>query len=129
MILLMQLFDGKEFFLKRFSVLLVVMLVGCGVNPGKTKESVEIEGTVTVAGKPVNNVTLNLQVTGTGTPATLKVTKGAVKGLVTPGNYTYYLSQASSAADFKSVPAKAKEGSLDRQIEIKGPGPVAFTFD
>jgi hypothetical protein len=120
--------------LKRLVLLFVpmlfgCMLVGCGVNPGKNADPVDIDGKVTLAGKDVSGVVLNLQVTGEGTPLVMPVEKGACKGKVTPGKYTYFLSQASNATAFKDVPAKYREGSMDRQIEIKGPGPVAFNFE
>ncbi len=117
--------------MRRLLFLLALLLCGCGVNPGKNPDRIEIAGTVTLAGKEVHGVILNLQVTGTGTPASLPVTKGTVKGTVTPGKYTYYLSAASSPADFKAVPEIFRAGSLERQIVIKGTGPVeiAFEFD
>jgi len=114
---------------RRFFVLIALVLFGCGVNPGTNPDPVDIEGKVSLAGKEVNGVTLNLQVVGTGTPVSLPVSKGAVKGKVTPGKYTYFLSQASNASAFKAVPEKYREGSLERQIVIKGAGPVEFTFE
>jgi len=110
-------------------VLIVLVLFGCTGNPGTNPDAVDIDGKVTLAGKDVNGVVLNLQVTGTGTPLTMVVSKGAVKGKVTPGKYTYFLSQGTSATEFKAVPAKYREGSLEREIEIKGPGMVDFKFE
>jgi len=61
--------------------------------------------------------------------ATLPVTNGSTKGVVTPGKYTYYLSQASNPAAFEAIPEKFRAGSMDRQIEIKAGGTVDFSFE
>jgi hypothetical protein len=114
---------------RRFFVLIALVLFGCSVNPGTNPDPVEIEGKVALAGKDLDGVILNLQVTGSGTPLTLPVTKGAAKGKATPGKYTYFLSQGSNANAFKAIPEKYREGSLERQIVIKGAGPVEFKFD
>jgi len=120
--------------MRKLTVLIVsalALVVGCNsVDPGKSADMVDVSGTVSRGGKPVTDVTLNLQPTAKGsTQAALPVKNGQFKGKVTPGKYTYFLSQASNASAFKAVPEKYREGSLERQIVIKGAGPVEFTFE
>lgn len=104
-------------------------IFGCGYNPGVNPDAVDVEARVTLAGKSVNDVNLNLQPTGTGTQAVIPVKNGVAKGPVTPGKYTYYLSEGKKAASFASVPEKYRAGLLDRQIEIKSAGSIEFVFD
>jgi hypothetical protein len=118
--------------MKKFSLLLVVVLlplVGCKINPGKTSEPVEITGRVTQNGNPVNNVTLNLQPTGKGTQAALPVKNGEIRGSVTPGKYTYYVTESGNPAALKSIPEKYHLGSLDRQVEISSGSTLTITLD
>jgi hypothetical protein len=115
--------------MRRFAFLLLLLPLGCGsVNPGKTGDPVEIEGRVAIKGQAVDGLTFNLQPTGDGTPMTLPVKKGAVKGTVTPGKYTYFLSEGPARSAFAAVPAKYRAGSMDRQIEIKAAGSVELAF-
>jgi hypothetical protein len=93
-------------------------LVGCSVDPGKNPDMVEVQGKVTVNSKPLTGVTVNFQPTGVGTQATMPVKDGSFKGSITPGKYTYYVTEGSNTASYKSVPSKYREGSLDRQIDI-----------
>jgi hypothetical protein len=109
--------------------LAVLVLVGCGVNPGKNAEPVDLEGKVSIAGKDVSYGTLSLQPTTKGTMATLPISNGKVKGVVTPGKYTYYISAASTEEAFEAIPEKYRSGSMDRQIEIKTAGTVDFAFN
>jgi hypothetical protein len=61
--------------------------------------------------------------------ANLPITNGKVKGSVTPGKYTYYVSAADSETAFGAIPEKHREGSMDRQIDIKSAGTVDFAFN
>jgi hypothetical protein len=115
--------------MRRLAFVLLLPL-GCGsVNPGKTADPVEIEGRVAIKGRALDGVTFNLQPTGEGTPLSLPVKKGTVKGSVTPGKYTYFISEGRSGSALAAVPAKYRAGSMDRQVEIKGTGPVELTFE
>lgn len=99
---------------------LVLVAFGCGkIVPDANPEAVEVTGRVTQGGKAISDVTLTLQPTGTGTQATLPVKDGNVKGTVTPGKYTYYITEGAKAAAYKSIPEGYRAGSMDRQIEIK----------
>ncbi len=95
-------------------------VVGCSkVDPGKNPEMTEITGTVTLKGQPVSDVILNLQPTGTGTMATIPVAQGKFKASVTPGKYTYFISETSrGAAVLAKIPKQYHAGALDRQIDI-----------
>ena len=87
-------------------------------------------GRVTKGGRPVSDVVLNLQPTGDGTQATLPVKGGDFRGSITPGKYTYYISEANGKTKaFASIPEKYREGSLDRQIEIEKGKSLDLTLD
>jgi hypothetical protein len=118
--------------MRKLVPLLALALVGCGVNPGKTPDPVEINGRVTMAGKPVGDLTLNLQPTGTeGTQATIPLKNGEFRRQVTPGRYTFYLSEGpkTAAAAFRAIPEKFRAGSMDRQIDIGQQPTVEFTLE
>ena len=104
----------------KHSILLVCLtFLGCSHNPGKNPDPIEVQGKVTLNSKPVSGVTFNFQPTGTGTQAALPVKDGTFKGSVTPGKYTYYVTEGASAANFNAIPQKYREGSLERQIDIR----------
>ena len=107
----------------------LTLLLGCGANPGRSPEPVEIEGRVTIGGKPARDVILNLQPTGAGAQAAFPLKEGAFRGSVTPGKYTYYVSETANAAAFKAIPAKFQLGSLDRQIDITAGVKLDLTLD
>lgn len=101
--------------------LLTLALIGCdsvGATASKNPDPVEISGKVSLAGKPVSNVVLNLQPTESGAQATADVKDGIFKATVTPGKYTYFLSEGKVAQAFASIPEKFRAGAMDRQIDI-----------
>lgn len=104
--------------MRKLLPLIAFVLIGCGINPGTNPDPVDITGTVTLNNKPLSDVTFNLQPTGTGTQAALPVKGGEFKGKVTPGRYTYFISEGTKAAAFKSVPSKYQLGSMDRQVDV-----------
>ncbi|CAN5391459.1 hypothetical protein BH10PLA2_BH10PLA2_32810 [soil metagenome] len=103
-------------------LLLGLVLTGCSgyINPGKNPDPVQISGTVTSNGKNLSDLVLNFQPTGSGVQAVFPVKDGKYSGTVTPGTYTYYLSEGRSAAAFKAVPQSWRAGSMDRQQAIEG---------
>lgn len=110
-------------------LLATLLLFGCGINPGKNPDQVDITGRVTLpGGKAVTGVTFNLQPTSTGTQAFYPVVKGEFKGKATPGRYTYFISEGPSAAAFNAIPAKYRAGAMDRQIDV-GPGALNVTLE
>ena len=113
------------------TLMLVLVLGGCGYrDPGKTSDPVEITGRVSKGGRPVSDVVLNLQPTGEGTQATLPVKGGDFRGSITPGKYTYFISEANGRPSaFASIPEKYREGSLDRQVEIEKGKSLDLTLD
>ena len=81
-------------------------IVGCGgySNPGKVADPVDVSGTVTFKGQPLNDVTLNLQPAGAGHPVVATVTDGKFKAHVTPGEYIYFFTEGSSPAILETLP-------------------------
>jgi hypothetical protein len=112
--------------------MLLGVIVGCGgVSVTPTAARVAVTGNVTLAGKPLTDVDLNLQPTGDGLPAVLKVKDGKFEAELVPGKYTFFLTQTSGPAGAKSfakVPANCQIGAADREVEFAGPGPVEFAF-
>jgi hypothetical protein len=109
--------------MKKLSWLLLgLVFTGCSgyINPGKNPDPVQISGTVTANGKNVSDVVLNFQPTESGVQAVFPVKNGKYSGSVTPGTYTYYLSEGRSPAAFKSIPESWRAGSMSRQQAISG---------
>ena len=116
--------------MRKWIPLLSLVLIGCGgVNPGTNPEQVDISGRVTLAGRPVSDVTFNLQATGVGTQAAYPIKGGAFQGKATPGKYTYYISEGTSAAAFKAIPEKYRLGAMDRQIDVSSGSTLNITLD
>jgi hypothetical protein len=106
-----------------------LVLIGCGVNPGKTPDPVDLSGKVTLAGKPVSDVSIFFQPTGpSGVPAEFPLINGGFKGKGTPGKFTYYFTEGKNASAFRAIPAKYKSGSMERQIDI-GSDPVDLKLE
>lgn len=107
--------------MRKFGFLFVLLIsVGCArsIDPGTKPEAIDYTGTVTLGGKPVEDAVLNLQVIDKGTQATIPVVKGEFKAKLTPGTYTYYLTQGKNAAWFKNVPEKFQSGAMDRKLVL-----------
>ncbi len=108
------------------TLLLVLLLPGCGVDPGATPSPVELKAHVTLRGKPVTNATLHLQPTRDGAQAALPVKNGEVQGTVVPGTYAYYFEGAKPLIT-QAFPDQYRSGSLDRLVEV-GPQATALTL-
>ncbi len=82
----------------------------------------EFSGTVTKGGQPITDVILKLQpIAKGGTEAAVPVTNGKYKATATPGLYTYYFEEGSSAATYEAtIPKEYRLGSLEREIEVTG---------
>jgi hypothetical protein len=113
------------------ALMLVLLLGGCGYrDPGKNPDPVEVSGQVTKGGRPVSDVVLNFQPTGDGTQAAVPLKGGAFHGNITPGKYTYFISEVNGKSKaFASIPEKYRAGSLDRQIEIEKGQSLDLTLD
>ena len=109
--------------MRKLMPLLGLVLVGCSVNVGKNDDPVEVTGKVAFAtGKPVSDVTLNLQPVKGGGHAFATVKNGQFKAAVMPGTYTYFIAEGpkgSPPAAFDAIPDKYRAGAMDRQVEIK----------
>ena len=110
-------------------VLTVGTGLGCSVSPGTNPDPIEVTGTVTLNGKPVDGIVLNLQPTGTvDGQAVMPVRKGAFTGSAVPGKYTYFFTESSSrSAGLRLIPEPYRSGSLDRQMDI-GPANATLTL-
>jgi hypothetical protein len=105
--------------MKTTALFVLVFAIGCGnKSVKKNAEPVEISGSVSMGGRPVNDVVFNLQPTGDGAQATLPVKDGAFQGTVTPGTYTYYISETRNARAFEAIPEKYRSGAMDRKVEV-----------
>ena len=101
---------------------LPLAILGCGgIDPGKNEDPVEVTGSVTLNGKPVDGAVMNFQATGAGAQAIVPIKAGKYKAVVIPGKYTYYVTEGKKAAALKGVSKDWQEGSMDRQVEISGP--------
>lgn len=114
--------------MRKLIPLVVLVMLGCG-KIEQNPDPVDVSGRVTLRGGPVGDVTLNLQPTGKGSQAALPVKGGAFQGKVTPGRYTYYISQGPNAASFQAIPEKYHTGSLDRQIDVSEGNTLTITLD
>jgi hypothetical protein len=105
-------------------VILLFVLAGCGTRVVKNPDPIEISGKVQLAGgRPVTAVVFNLQPTAGGSQAVIPLKNGEFKATVTPGRYTYYITEGSAKdpqakESYSAIPAKFREGAMDRQIEI-----------
>lgn len=115
--------------MRKLIPLAALVLIGCSVDPGKNAEQVDISGRVSQGGKVVTDVTFNLQPTGMGTQATLPIKDGEFKGKVTPGRYTYYITEGSKPAAYTGIPEKYRAGSMDRQIDVTAGSTLNITLD
>jgi hypothetical protein len=100
-------------------IVLVTSLMGCGVSVTPNAEPVDVTVEVTSRGKPVDDVTFNLQPIEDGLQASVEVADGSFSAKVTPGRYTYFVSQGKSEATLKQIPEQFLRGSLDRSVEIR----------
>jgi hypothetical protein len=106
--------------------LLILLLAGCGIDPGVTPDAVELKARITWKGKPLTNATLHLQPTSNGAQAALPVRNGEVHAAVVPGQYAYYFEGANSAIT-RAIPEHYRAGSLERLVEI-GPRATALNL-
>lgn len=105
--------------MRKSLLLLALVAMGCGPNVSPNPEPTPISGKVTLGGKPVSGVMLNLQPTGPGSlPKIIAVNEGSFQAELNPGKYAYFFSRGPSAETFESIPADYKEASLDREIEV-----------
>ena len=118
--------------MQRSSALALLLLIatGCGgVSITPTADPVSLSVSVTVAGKPANDINFNFQPVEGGLPATVLVTNGKFEAQITPGKYTYFITAGKSPAGFKPVPAAFHAGSLERLIEVKAGEPIDIKLE
>ena len=101
-----------------------VFLSGCGDSgTAPNPEPTAVTGTVLQNGQPVSAVVLNFQPTGPGAlPAAIPLKEGKFDAQISPGRYTWYVSEGADADSKKAFAAISEEfhaGSLDRQIDVK----------
>lgn len=115
--------------MKKIFLPLFVFLIGCGANPGKKDDPVDVAVSVTKAGKPVSGVVLNLHVITTGSPAAIPLRGGETRVKAVPGVYTWYISEGRSLSDFRVIPPKYREGATDRTVEVKAGSSLDLKID
>lgn len=110
--------------------MLVLASVGCGgVDPGTNPVPRATFFSVTIGGKPANDIKFNLQPVGNGLPAAIEIKDGEAEFETTPGEYTYFISAGKSEATFKQVPEKYHAGSMDRKFTVEGGEKLEFKLD
>jgi hypothetical protein len=101
----------------------ILVVAGCGVSTGSNLDPIDITGKLTMQGRAVSGVKLNLQAIEGGAHAILDVKNGEFRGSVTPGTYTFFVEGGSD------IPEKYRLGAMDRRIEVRAGGPLALTLD
>lgn len=104
--------------MRKLFLLLALVPLGCGVRVVENPEPVSLSGRVTVGGKPITGVMLNLQTTGKGLPAIIPVIEGAFEAKVTPGRYAYFITRGPLAESYELIPNEFREATLDRQFDM-----------
>jgi len=102
-------------------LLLLVVATGCGsMNPPANSEPVKISGQVLGAdGKPIGDVTLNLQPLETGFARTIDVAStGSFSVETEPGKYAYFFSPKAKAKTAPPQVADYLQASLDRTVTV-----------
>lgn len=111
---------------------LLLLLAGCGSSVTKAPEPIDVTGRVQLSGKPVSEVVFNLQPMIGGNQAAIPLKNGEFKATLTPGVYTYYITEGSSKESrevFKSIPEKYRAGAMDRKIEIAAGGTIEVALE
>lgn len=108
-------------------------LTGCGGDVPASGEEVDVSGKVSApAGKPLTGFVLHFQPTG-GKARMAQFplpADGTFSGKMMAGSYTYYLAPGKGAATeqaLEAFPEAYRQGSLDRQVEVKG-GAIELKF-
>lgn len=111
--------------------MLVLVLVGCHAPVEIIPDPVEVSGKVVYTdGKPVKNVTLELQPTGVGLPTTMKVgPDGSAKGKLVPGQYVYFFSAPKGATALASIPTKYHAANKEHQSTFSSSGEFEIRID
>jgi hypothetical protein len=115
--------------MRKLIPLLGLVLIGCSRGSGPNPDPIEVSGTVQLAGKPVTDVVLNLQPTGTGGQAAIPVKNGEFHGSVIPGRYTWYFTETKNLTAYRAIPEKYRAGSMDRQIDISSGAKLTLSMD
>jgi hypothetical protein len=106
----------------------LISMLGCSSNPGMVADRVPIEGTVTLNGKPVGNVALQLQPLDVGQLVVMDVAAdGRFRGEAVPGRYAYSFTVASGdrkGSAFKAIPSQYHDTNMERTIQVRGGSPI-----
>jgi hypothetical protein len=96
--------------MKRWTLLLIVGLAGCGPNTRPNPDPVLVSGTLMHDGNPVSDVVLSFQPAGPGSqPRDIVVKDGQFEVELNPGMYTYFLSPTDSSASQKVIASISEE--------------------
>ncbi len=111
------------------ALVIVAGLTGCGQETPTPGTSVDVTGTVTAGGRPVQDAYVYLHaVGGKAQPIYFKLgTDGSFSGKVIAGEYSWYVTvpdgvkgsdKQKGEAALKSIPEAFRAASLDRKISI-----------
>jgi hypothetical protein len=114
---------------KLLPFVLLVAAIGCGVNPGKTADYVDVTGKVTVKGQPVSGVVFHFRPITGGAMRQFTLTNGDFKGQMVPGTYTYYVEEGNNPASFNAIPQKYRTASMDHKIEVAAGSNLQIKLD
>jgi hypothetical protein len=106
--------------MRKLICLALLALVGCqsSLDMGTSPEPVDISGSVTKAGAPLDGVKLSLQPMESGLPAVIEIKAGKFAAKATPGKYTWYISGDEAALGKLGISQPFLEGSMERTIEV-----------
>jgi len=103
------------------ALLFCVVVSGCGgVTPTTNSEPVKVSGQILGSdGKPVGDVTLNLQPIENGYARTVDVSStGSFSVETEPGKYAYFFSAKAKAKSTPPQVADYLQASLDRTVTV-----------
>jgi hypothetical protein len=112
-------------------LLAFVALAGCqpSLDMGTNPEPVEISGSVSKAGTPVDGLKLSLQPLESGLPAVIDIKAGKFSSTATPGKYTWFLSGDEAELEKRQIPQEFREGSMERTVEVPASQPLDLKID
>ncbi len=114
----------------RCSIAMIMLLIcGCGVSVTPNPDPVDFKGSLSLNGEPAKDLKLNFQPVETGLPAVVPVKDGVFEAKLTPGKYTWYVTQGASEKTLEGISTEFLEGSMARIIDIQPGTELKFVMD